>query len=361
MRWAGGIGIAILVLLLAAGPGRAETHLRSDQNDVHLSIRGGVSLNGEAPLPLSDLPPGHYRYRADGLGLALGRGRLDCTSGSTFVGRSWADIRSMFLPPGTTHLAAGEPLRGFLLLSGAGLSGVQFLRMNSAHANAVDDVSAAVTAYERAVSEDAIAKSAATLALARAKEKDEKDLRALWGGYFAATWIGAAVEGLLLTPSPSLESGADGNYLITVPEAGGWEAGIRSILVPGAGQRYLGHEGKANFFAASVLSLGAGTLLAHESFLKARRRQAAAQEDYDAARSEAEVRSASRALDAASSKTDDKNRLRWVLFGATAGVYLWNIMDAAVEGSRASEMAPVQLSVVPGAGGLQASVSWRLP
>lgn len=359
--WAGGAGIAAVFLCLAAGAGTAQPRLQSEQADVRLRIQGAVSLTGETPLALGDLPTGTYRLRAEGLGLARARGRLEHLSGDALAVRSWADFRSVLLPPGITHLGAGESWRGIVLLAAAGVSGIQAVRMDNAHADAVDAVEAAVTDYEQSLSEEAIARSTARLRLARSKEDDEKELRGLWASYFAATWIGTAVEALLLTPNPSMHVGSDGNYLLSVPSADGWGAAIRSLLVPGSGQRFLGRETKGNLFTASVLGLGAGTLIAHESFLSARRDQFAAQSAYDVARTDEELRSARRALNDAAGKTDDRNRTRWVLFGATLGAYVWNIVDAALDGSRSAEASSLQWSVIPKSDGMTAGLTWRLP
>jgi hypothetical protein len=258
-------------------------------------------------------------------------------------------------------MGGGESLRGLLLLSAAGVSGIQAVRMENAHADAVDAVAAALAAYDASVSEEEIVRSTARLRLARTKEDNEKELRGLWVSYFAATWIGSAVEALLLTPNPSVHLGSDGDYLLTVPTAGGWEAAVRSILVPGSGQRFLGRETKGNLFTAAVLTLGAGTLIAHESFLDARREQSAAQYDYDAARTDEELRRARRALDDAGGKTDDRNRTRWALFGAVVGAHVWNVVDAALDGSRSGEVPSLTWSVAPQGDGMQAGLTWRLP
>ncbi|MGD8377943.1 MAG: hypothetical protein PVF68_17575, partial [Acidobacteriota bacterium] len=149
--WPGGVGIAAVFLCLAAGAGQAQPRLQSEQADVHLRIRGAVSLTGETPLALGDLPTGSYRLRAEGLGLARARGRLEHLSGDALAVRSWADFRSVLLPPGITHLGAGESWRGTVLLAAAGVSGIQAVRMDNAHADAVDAVEAAVADYEQSV------------------------------------------------------------------------------------------------------------------------------------------------------------------------------------------------------------------
>ncbi len=350
----------LIACALAAGPAAAEDRIEPAVPGTSVEIQGPVSVGGIAPFPLGELPAGHYLLRAEGPGLAsaVGRLRRDTRGGLSVSGA--AGPGSIFYPPGFSHFRLGESSRGFLFLGTGvvGLTGnvIQQFEVNDAE----DAVARAQARYDAAVSAGEFDQARLDLLAANDRIADEKDLRTIWTAYFGAAWVGAAVENWLLTPRPGLTPEGEGVYRIDVPSAGGFSAAMRSVLVPGAGQRSLGHQGRGNRFTAAVMLLGAGSIVAHDAFLNARREQNDAQRRYEIAETVSEIERWRGELEDASSRTTDRNRLRWGLVGATVGVYLWNVFDAATLGSEASVPAPVSLSVDPRPDGLRAGLTWRI-
>ncbi|MCK4304698.1 MAG: hypothetical protein KAY24_10715, partial [Candidatus Eisenbacteria sp.] len=198
------------------------------------------------------------------------------------------------------------------------------------------------------------------LLAATRKEDNHREVRNLWLGYCALAWVGAGAEALLLTPQPAITSAAPGLYTATFPRASRAGLALRSALVPGAGQRYMGRGGWGSFFFSVTGALAAGALVAHDDYLDARRDQAVAQSRFDEAEAEDELADARRDLEAAADDADEKNVIRWALVGGAAGVYLWNVLDAF--GQDCEPMVPgVVFSLIPAPDGASLCVSWRIP
>ncbi len=350
----------IVALASSAGPALATgaTLLEADPPDAHISIRGSVSVAGVAPLPIAELPIGEYKLAADGPGLPAVRGRF-VLSPEGVSGRPWVSPAAILLPPGTVHLERGES-RGWALL-GAAAAGAGMAVYNQASVkNAQDKVDRAGRAYSWAMSQEAIADARWKLLSARQEQDDCEELRDLWVGYLALTWLGAGLETALLTPQPSFDSPAAGQCRLTMPRASGGRAALCSALFPGGGQRYMGQPGRANFFFTATAAFGAAALVAHDAFLEARRDQADAQRRLLDAENEEELSRATRALEKAAEDVDDKNILRWAMVGATGAVYAWNILDALGLG-HAAKIPGLTWSAAPSPGGVLVCATWSMP
>ena len=226
-------------------------------------------------------------------------------------------------------------------------------------ADANDEADRARVVYDDAVSGKEFESARLTLLAVNDRRVDETDLRNLWLGYVGAIWAGAAVESWLLTPRPSMRRGENGDYVVVASAASSVGAALRSVLVPGAGQRYLGAPARGNRFTGAVLVLGAGSILAQQSFLTARRDQNDAQRRYQAAETETDAKHWKRELTLAADRTQSRDRLRWSVVGATLGVYLWNVIDAAVAEPGEGSASGLSLNLTPGDGGLRAGLTWR--
>jgi hypothetical protein len=351
---------AFLACFMTAAPAPAQDTLEGEVPGTSVEIDGPVRVGGMTPIPLDQLPPGRYLLRAQGPGLATAVGRLQRdASGGLELGGAAGPLEILY-PPGFSHFRMDESSRGFIFLGGgaAGLTGtiLQHFKLEDAK----DEAKRARSRYDDAVSSAEFDRARLDLLAANDRKADEKNLRTMWGTYLGIAWAGAAVEHWLLTPRPGLRREADGVYRLEVPPAGGMSAALRSLLVPGAGQRSLGHEGRGNRFTAAVMLLGAGAIVAQDAFLSARRDQNDAQRRYEYAETESEIKRWRGELEDAADRVTDRSRIRWALVGAAAGVYLWNVFDAGTLGSEAVAPAPVSWSIVPGPEGLRAGLTWRI-
>ncbi len=354
--------VGLIALACSAAPASALAQgaavLEADPPDAHLSVRGAVSVTGAAPLPLADLPVGEYELAADGPGLPAVRGRF-ALSPAGLSARPWVGPVALILPPGVMHLERGET-RGWAL-AGAGIAGATMAVVSQAAIrNAEDKVDRTALSYAWAISEENIAAARRSLLAATQEREDQKEMRSLWLGYLGATWLGASLEALLLTPRPSFDASESGHYLVTLPRAGGARAALRSAIVPGGGQRYMGRSPRGNFFFTATAALAAASIAAHDAFLEARRDQAQAQRRFDDVERESELDGARRDLEQAAERVDDKNTLRWALVGATAGVYAWNVIDAFGLGQSA-RIPGLTWSVTPGPDGVLMCATWSMP
>lgn len=349
--------VAVLVSPLSIGARAEVQSLDTDPPLSYVSISGPMSLAGTAPLPIGELPRGEYRLVAEGPGLAVARGRFDC-SDEGLVGRAWASPATLLQPPGLVHLRRGE-VRGWGFLGAAGISATMAVSGQFAVRDAGDKRDRAALVYDRAVSEEEIRDARSRLFETTQEISDREEVRDLWLGYLGATWLGAGVEALLLTAQPTLIPNSPAGYIVKVPREGRVSAALRSALVPGAGQRFLGRDGRGNAFFTAIAALGAAAITAHDVFLDARRDQAAAQRRFDEAQDEAELRQTSASLQRAADKADEKNAVRWAFVGAAAGVYAWNVLDAFGLGHRVGD-GELTLSVAPATGGGFVCATWSV-
>jgi len=353
-------GLAALGVISCTAAQANVTSLDSDPPGVYLAIDGPISIAGRTPLPFSELPHGEYRFLADGPGLAAARCRFSLDDDG-LTQHAWAGKASILSPPGLTHLR-GKEKRGWVYLGAGAVSATMALAMRASAATASDDLSAATVIYSRAVSEGAIAQARQDLLAAKRKEGDLKEVRNLWFGYLAWTWLGAGLESSLFTPRPSfVTAGQVGTAITILPRVSRPAAALRSVLVPGAGQRYLGRTRRADFFLGAGAVLMAAAIASHDALLEAERDQAAAELSFARAEAEEEIRLTRELLETAAEKVDDREILRWSFFGAATGIYLWNVLDALSIGrGMEKEESDLSWSVAPTSSGVAVCATWSL-
>ncbi len=325
-----------------------------------LRLAGPVTVAGTTPLTLDGLPRGSYRLRMEAPGGTVSLAHLDLGPGGVRLG-SPGGPTDLFLPPGLGHFRQGATTRGWLFLSAAaaGAAGIVVEQLRWSDARDASDL--ARERYDRAVSTGEFDRARLDLLGANDHKADAENLRNIWTAYAGAAWVGAALETWILTPRPSLLSSGPDRYLLEAPGGSPAAAAVRSLLVPGAGQRFLGHPGRGNRFTGAVMVLGAGAIVAHGAFLAARRDQNDAQRRYDSAETENETVRWRGKLADESDRTRDWNRVRWGLVGAAAGVYLWNVIDAATLNPDTPAAPDMSWNVAPGPDGFSARLAWRIP
>lgn len=350
--------IAAALWALPASAGRPLL-LQADSPDAHLSIHGSVSVAGAAPLPISGLPSGEYTLSAEGPGLPAVRGRF-VLGPDGMSHRPWASPWTALLPPGYVHLDRGDG-RGWALAASATGGLAMTAASQGSFRRAQDKVDRAQRTYIQADSEEGIENARHSLLAASRELSDRREIRNLWIGFLGATWLGSAMEAVLLTPQPTFrEYDQGGTHLAELPRAGGGQAAVRSLLVPGGGQRYMGRTTRASFFFSATAALTAASIVAHDSFLEARREQARAQRLFDDLDDETGVERARRDLEKAAERTDNRDTLRWAIAGAAAGVYAWNVVDAFGLGQSA-RIPGLAFSATPTSDGVLMSATWSMP
>jgi hypothetical protein len=354
------IAVFVAGAMVASPPVWAEVVLDSRPGNVHLRLDGPVDVDGNTPMALDVLPPGRYLMRASGPGVADARGRLYSADNGNIRAEPWAGWYALITPPGYMHLIRDDEWRGALLLLSVGGTATMTLVQANARKNAEDDLHAAQDLYRTAVTPEAIALARLAVEQTSQREADERTMRNLWAGYTAALWVGAAAEAWLFTPHPNLFANAGGGYLLDVPHVSGWKTASISAILPGSGQRYAGRGPRGTAFTFAVLGLAAGTLVAYDVFLDARRDQAEAQALYDRADTVDEIAVRARALEDAADHTNNMSSLRWALLGTTAAFWTWNVVDAAGIGASSAKEGRLRLALAPRLDGLRAELTWRL-
>ncbi len=355
-HWGSAAGGALAVSLTCAAALASEPlSLDADTPGAFISITGAVSIAGHNPLPVAELPIGGYGLVATGPAGPMVRGRL-VRSADGVTSRSWCGPAAFVHPPGLVHLQRGEN-RGWILLGAGAVSAAMSIDLQTRVQDAADTRTLAATHYAQAVSEDEIARTRGALRSAVREEEDMQEVRNLWLGYLALTWVGASVEAAWLTPRPALAPAGAGRFVLSLPRVGGGPAALRSALLPGAGQRFMGRDGKGNFFCATTAILAAGAIALHDAFLEARRDQMLAQERFAAVQVDEELPAARQELERAADRVDQRSVWRWAAVGAAAGVYIWNVVDAFGGGQPASNPG-LAWTAAPSADGLLVCATW---
>ena len=293
--------LVVVAAILTATPSPAQT-LEIAPRGTYFEILGPMSVRGRDVVDVSVLPDGHYRVRAEGMGLATMRRRFEIDRGGIRP-LSWSGPTSVLMPPGLDHLQNGEARGWFHLFAGA--IGGAFLY-------------SAVDTYGEAPE-------------GTPAEFDARNIRNLWTAYLSTIWLGASIESWLLTPEGSTRRTSEG-LTLGVPRADRWNPTFRSVLVPGAGQRYLGRDRRANLFTGLFAVSAAAAIQTQDMYLEARRDNA--------------------------DDEDTKSTIRWIAVGATAYVYLWNVFDAFSLGRQAERSPGPQLVATPTHDGVALALNW---
>jgi len=354
-------GVQVVGLLLAGLVGHAladESILLSRPSGAFLVVDGPLRITGTTPLDIAELPPGEYRLTVDTPGLPHTQGRFWRTQTGLHP-LPQARMRSLLIPPGLSHLPH-ERMRGFLFLSSGVASTWMLLDALAEVDDHDDELGRAQAAYDAATTEAELWRARDQLTGAALARDDGEEIATLWSVYLGASWLGAALENLVLTSRVEPRDIGEGGFLLDLPRTSPWKLAVLSALVPGSGQRHQGRSFAANVFAGSVALASAGAILAQDSFLEARRDQTLAQERLDRATTDAEITSARNALDAAADEAQERSNARWVLVGLAAALHGWNVLDAFRLGEDESRVAPT-VAVVGTGDGLRAQATWSLP
>ena len=349
--------LAVLGPILALAPSAAPAAdgvwtLRTRPIEAFARLEGPIRIEGSTPLDLGGLPAGSYRLVLGGRGLERARARLVQHRGQLEL-QSWSGPQALVQPPGLVHLLRGES-RGWGLM-GAGLLGAgAWWETHADLQDARDRIDQARETLATATDPSIRARADADLQDARLRERDEERLRTLWSVYVGASWLGAGLESWVLTPRARLVRAGEGDFRLELPRpSAGW-ALLRSALHPGAGQRALGNDRRANFFTLGVAVTAGAAILAQSRLLDARRDRAAARRTLQSATDPGLVDAARAREREALSDGDDWERARSVLLGASAYLYAWNLLDAYLGGRSAGHARPAtDWSLSPAPDGLQ--------
>lgn len=341
-----------------------EGELRCEPAAAYLDIRGPASVSGAGPVSLSALPRGRYGWTARGIGIAMARGRFTRDAGGLRF-RPFATASALLQPPGMVHLSRSEP-RGWYYLGAGAVSGAAWWLSADAARDADNQLGLAQRQLGQAsASLDPLERARLQRGVTSARDlrRDERRIRNIWAFYFGTVWVGAGVEAWLMTPAATVAPSGSADYLATFPATTAWRAALLSALVPGAGQRALGRDARANVFSTVIAATLAGAILAQDQVLAARRDYYDAKRTADALPDGADRDDLEAAMDDARSDEDGHRTVRSVMLAVAAPVYLWNLVDAFVGGRRveAAARSVPGISLTPTAEGVGLALTWRLP
>jgi hypothetical protein len=313
-----------------------------------------VRRNATDSLDLDGLSDGRYD-------LILGGDRSRTTRNRLWVGPKgpelapWSGPTALLMPPGLADLLHRDVHGAVYLTAGLGSAALWWKLDRDA-----DDAKAALAdARERQLTATGADWTRARLdeSRARADFADDDRMRKIWLAYTGGLWLGSAAETWLLTPSATLSPGEEGEWVVHAAPRSRGAALWRSLLIPGAGQRFVGRDTRANFFLGSCLAATAASLIAQDAFLTARRDVGDARRHLEAAQTTAERDLWSTRLSKSQQDRDDLSLVRWVLVGGSTYLYLWNLVDA-YRGGAPRQRQDLTVSLSPTRGGVQLAVRW---
>ena len=361
------LGISLILLLAWSGQDAAAQNGTAKFEEVvsrpaghRVAIEGDVSIRGTTPLNIGELPPGTYRMTVRGRGVPRTQGRLTKNLNGSLGTRRLNGPSSLFLPPGAAHLRQeGERWRGFFMLSTGGVAITNTILKQGKVQQKEDDLRLTQLILGEAVSEEDIRQARIAVQVTAQDVEDQKEVRNLWMIASGAIWIGSGLEAWLLTPKPELRQ--KGNQLELITEkASPLSAVMRSALVPGGGQRYLGQYGRSNRFFLGVTIPALAAIYAHDEFLRYRRAQLNAQLQLDSATNQEEMGIWRASVLDNHDKARDAQLLRWTFVGLAGGIYLWNLLDAGTLIEESGDPTTFGFHLLPQPGGATAGFTWRI-
>ena len=110
------------------------------------------------------------------------------------------------------------------------------------------------------------------------------------------------------------------------------QAVVRSLFIPGSGQGYLEKKGRAVLFPFLEIGAISGALLFNNKFHSAVADYNDARERYTSAVEQTEIDRYYHQMETHYDEIESAERMRTVFIGAAVGVWLWNVVDAALFG-----------------------------
>jgi hypothetical protein len=364
----------LLGLALRPGPAGAQTFDQSpypeepaglvytiDSRPVrgHAQLSGRSRFQGSMPLSVPAELMGEYRIQVTAPGYETQRGHLRFPgSGAPLALRSAREADAGALAracvwPGFAAMTSGEsdPVRGVGLATAGGVGVTGLVASEVRRRDAEGDTPTPPAPGDLGGETRARIEEARNAGVAEAA----RSARNTWAIFTAAAWGLSLLDTYAL--APGIEGAAVDLTEVTLelkPFSRG-EAALRS-LIPGFGQTYARRRGAA--IAAFYGALGSLTscLIAENAYEESRTQIAALEDLYDDPGADPEALALVRAeIESESETAEDRERLRNILLGITAGVWALNVVDAWIgtpapdsAGERAQGAFPLRVALVPG-------------
>jgi hypothetical protein len=325
-------------------------------------VRGQAELigrnrfQGQMPISMPAELMGDYRIRVTAPGYETQAGHITFPGSGAPVelGPERVSFARAAAWPGLAALSSGEsePVRGWgmAIAAGVGVTGVV--------ANEIRRRDAENGTGEDPEPGDASEETAARIQEARdaGAEEAASSARNDWAIFTAATW------GLSLLDTYALAPGIDRAQVdltevdLTLSPLSRGQAVLRSLILPGFGQTYARRNGAGALAFYSALGSVTGLLMAEHAYEESRLQLNALEDLYQDPGADPEALVAIRSeIEDESETASDRERLRNIMAGITAGVWAINLLDAwigtptpASEGEHAANDFPLRVALLPG-------------
>lgn len=124
-----------------------------------------------------------------------------------------------------------------------------------------------------------------------------------------------------------LDGSQDETYSLELVPKSRRKALLRSLFIPGWGQRYAGHPARANLFLLSEAASLIGLLITHENYQDRVNDWEEARDRYRSERLEENLPALRRELERQRDRADDAYRLQQLFVYGSVGIMAFNVID----------------------------------
>jgi len=363
--------ILCLGLLAVAGPTRAQdepgTYAEEPAGLFYTidsqPVRGQAQLTGrnrfQGPMPLS-MPAeltGDYRIRviAPGYETQSGHVTFPGSGAPVDLGSRRPSFARAAAWPGLAALSSGEsePVRGWGMATAAGIGVGGLVASEIRRRDAEDGTAGEPTPGDLSSETEARIQEARDVGEAEAAGSARND----WAIFTAATWGLSLLDSYVLAPGIEHAQVDLTDVDLTLAPMSRGKAVLRSLLVPGFGQTYARRNGAAALAFYGALGSLTGLLMAEHAYEESRLQVNALEDLYQDPGADPEALVLIRAeIEDESETASDREQLRNIMAGITAGVWAVNLLDAWIgtptpesNDEHAGQGLPFRMAVLPGA------------
>ncbi|MBN2071241.1 MAG: hypothetical protein JW814_07260 [Candidatus Krumholzibacteriota bacterium] len=262
------ISVSVTIASLVTGTGMARcqesdslcVHFSSKDDQIHLRLKRGYSINGVLPLTICDIPVREkWEMEIEGPGIERRRGvfSLDRNGNPDIDGKIASTILKNALIPGWGAISSGRSASGWTDISILAFTAGYFLKQESEYDDLHDGYESIKNSYESALTYEERIKAGEELYSSTLYLNVQNDHRKRILIVAAAMYGYQLLDPVLFNRSPGCRSEAGGSIVeIRGTPANRKKAFIHSLVCPGRGQFYQGKKTRCILFSGLTAAAG---------------------------------------------------------------------------------------------------------
>ena len=354
-------GVVALIAVIAsplkapaqtAGNDSLCIHFTAETRAVHLSLVGGVSLNGTLPLTLCDLLRGErYDLVVRGRGLELRRGYFSI--GDSGAPRGTGNRIGTFMRnavvPGWGSMRAGRSESGWTDLASLGAIGYAFYREHTEWQHLENRHTVLTAQLADAPDAEELQRIRLHAYIASRDVNVQNRYRQRLAVFAAYVYGFQLIDPWLLGNPPKLRVEAGGTVVrVGAARLSGAKAFALSLLRPGRGQFYQGKSGRGIFFSLMSTVGGLVALDFHDKYDVAVNRYESNRERFEAAETISQQQTLRDREPGLWDDVENRKRERNIAYGVLAGIWAAGVIDTFLPGREDAPPTNLTFDVGPG-------------